>query len=229
MEEYACIASVRGARCRNLLKGGRTLCITHEKMSKRGKLAVAPKPERVIVKFRISFELANELQNAGIEYKKIDWKKKEEIHIEQAVKHRRGAYVLRGKEGKADSGVSVFGEKGLSNVSLASIWKELQEQNYKLVNVYLSYPRENSKMRILWVNFLLFGNNKVSSFFIKNSTKEQIKKFFCSTCYEHCYVWVNPPDLISKKVTHTVNLAHILKIPPKIFLAFKEGFWGINR
>jgi len=232
MKEYACIAKIRGgARCRNLLGEGRTLCPIHERMSKEGELVVAPMPERVVVKFRINLNLADELRNMGVRYEKIDWEKKEEIHIEQAKKYCREPYVLRGKDKSADAGVPVFGKDGLSNVSLASIWKEFEREHYKMVNVYLSCPRgeksNKNKMRILWITFLLSGRgNKISSFFINASVKKQISNLFLYT-YQFCHVWANPPDL-NNVVTHTVNLAHILDISPKLTLFFKQGLWEVK-
>lgn len=223
--EYACIACIgKGARCRNLLEDGRTLCVLHEKISRKGKLRIAPRPKTVIVKFKINLGLANKLQNAGIRHKKINWEEKERRHREQALEYRRNPYILRKGE-KADAGVLVFGKKGLLNVSLASIWRELKEKDYKLVDIYLSSCSYCSReMRILWVNFSLFENR---DFFIEKSAKKQIENLFLSV-YEFCHVWVNPPDLVSKNVVHTVNVAHRLVRTSPNFLIFKEGLWGLN-
>ena len=218
---YACKAATKQrARCRYWAEGENGFCSPHERRREAGEMVeTAPRPDTVLYKFNLNKTWTERLTRLGVPIKEQDFVAKEAMHVAHAEKHGRGAYVIR--KNVADSGVPVFGEEGLVNVSLYEVLKELVDE-YEIVDIHIQPRRDrNRQMNVLVVSFS-HGENAVTN----TEALQELLDFLSSSCWGYCHVWANPPQ-DDGKVVHTVNSSHRKENKqPERILRFDEGLWA---
>lgn len=219
---YACIASVKGgARCRYFLENPGEMCEPHQKLKAKGeKVKLAPPPDTILVKFNINPSWNQKFQEEGIPRKTPSGVSLEEKHINHAHHLHRVPYRYRDI---ADSGVPVFGEQGVSDVSIANLLAELQTEGYVPSGVHIG-TRRQKKFDVLVIP--LSRNPEEDSLLPKGALK-LLEDFLRSSCWGFVHVWANPPE--KGKIVHTINLGH--REPqkaPQWKLFFNHGLWAIK-
>ena len=218
---YACIAVTQeGARCRNFVSTA-GVCWLHQKEKDEGKeVKFAPSPDTILIKFNINPKWAQEFELAGVPRRRPYEVELEEKHIVQALKIDRDPYRFRDI---ADSGVPVFGDQGVSNVSILGLIGELQKNGYQLKGVHIR-TRKQKKFDVLVVPFIR-GESEGNSVILKKAL-ELLQEFLRLSCWGFVHVWANPPE--KGKVVHTINLGH--REPqksPQWSLCFNHGLWAL--
>jgi len=222
--KYACVAATQeGARCRNFVEKAGEMCESHQKLKAQGKeVRLAPSPDTILVKFNINPNWAQKFEQAGIPRRFPDEVLLEEKHIAQAREVDRDPYRFRDI---ADSGVPIFGEEGISDVSIFELIQELQENGYEPAGVHIR-TRRQKKFDVLVIPFV-HGESEGNSVIPKKAL-ELLQEFLRLSCWGFAHVWANPPD-VQGKVVHTINLGH--REPEKLprwALCFNHGLWALT-
>lgn len=214
--KYACIAATeRGARCRNFVEKFGEMCGFHQKEGAK----VALRPDTVLVKFNINPSWNQKFQEAGIPRSAPSEWALEEKHISQAKQVDRDPYRFREI---ADSGVPVFGDEGVADVSILKLIEELQEAGYLPQGVHIR-TRKEKKFDVLVIPFVR-GNPGNGT--LPKTAIELLREFLRLSCWGFAHVWANPPA--AGKIVHTINLGHREpEKPPKWNLCFNQGLWAL--
>lgn len=229
--QFACIAALKDkkTRCRNFLeveitprgigyfeKEEELICSQHRTMKEEGKkVNIAPRPDVMLVKFRLNPTWGKRLQDAGIALVPEQKTKKDALHANHAREHRRDPYTIREV---ADSGVPVFGPDGLQNVSIEGLWLELLMQRYRVVDTHILDSNQRMKP---WVISLALEDGKQNPTELPDEVYE-----FTGSCFGHCHVWANPPN-DEERVVHTLNVSHRQADTGTEFeLRFNNGLWA---
>ena len=216
--KYACRAATKGnARCRNLLDAP-GFCAMHPQET----AVLSDQPDVVLYKTNVNKKWSARMKELGVSLKQPDFEKREQQHVAHAIKHGRAPFRFRGKDQPADSGVPVFGQDGLTMVSLYDLLKELAE-TYNLVDIHLrpTKPGGNQNMEVLVVSFSEGDESNANT-----DAFQELLGFLASSCWGYCHVWANPPQ-DDGRVIHTVNSSHREdgKQPIQI-VRFADGQWA---
>lgn len=220
---YACVAATKErARCRNTVEKPGEMCELHQKMRDEGKeVMIALRPDTILLRFNVNPGWAQKFEEAGIPRSSPSEVALEEKHIAQAQAIDREAYRYRDI---ADSGVPVFGEKGVSNISIIGLLSELEGAGYKPRGVHIR-TRTQKKFDVLVIPFSreTTGNN-----LLPLKAIEFIRDHLKLSCWGFVHIWANPPDS-QGKIPHTINLGHReVDKSPQGSLRFNQGLWAIE-
>lgn len=230
--QYECVAETldEKTRCRNFVEvkiitcrgigyfeeEEELMCSQHRTMKRNGKkVNIAPRPDIILIKFKLNPNWAERLKGAGIHIVAVQKTVKDALHAGHAREHRRSPYKFREV---ADSGTPVFGAGGLQNVSISGLWLELLMQGYRVIDTHILDSQERMKT---WVTSLALQNGEQEPIGFPNEVYE-----FLGSCFGHCHVWANPPNE-EEKVVHTLNMSHRQDdTKTEVELRFNKGLWA---
>lgn len=220
--KYACVAKTQGrARCRNFVDVPGDMCPFHQKEKDDGaEVETAPRPDTVLVKFNVNPSWNQKFQEAGVPRRIPSEWALEEKHIAQAKQVDREPYRFREI---ADSGVPIFGEGGVTDISILKLFNELQENGYLPQGVHIRVRKEK-KFDVLVIPFVLGASENGT---LPKKAAELLKEFLRLSCWGFVHVWANPPE--AGKIVHTINLGH--REPegsPQYNLCFNHGLWAVE-
>lgn len=216
---YACVAATQGrTRCRNWAKAG-GLCFFHQKRKEAGEtVEPAPKPDTVLFKFNINERWRAKLIKLGVPVKERDVEAEDKRHRLHAEAYRRKAD--RYKRSVPDSGVPVFGKKGLANVSLLEVFQELMDI-YEIVDIHIRPKRDKTPwMAVLVVSFSSGEPSQILE------VTQELLRLLTGSSWGHVHIWANPPSLDDGRIIHTINAVHRQEErTAEQILRFAHGLW----
>jgi len=217
---YACTAKIAsGARCRNfVMNDGDRFCSQHSAMPR---VEAISQPDTVLYKFNLNETWRKKMVALGVPVKEPNFQQKEQKHVEHAEQHGREAFRFR--KDVADSGVPVFGPKGVQSVSLYEVLQELLEI-YEVVDVHIRPRRDGNRfMSVLVVSFS-HGEKACSN----TKAFQELLDFLSSSCWGYTHVWANPPQE-DGRVVNTINSSHREEGKKATnVLRFDEGRWSVD-
>ena len=180
-------------------------------------------PEGVLVKVRLNPRWSERLTQAGVALVVADHEARDARHREQAQVINRSADAYK-REGRADSGVAVFGRDGLEGTSLEALIVDLlaPASGYVITRAVVEPGRNGDRMSQLVLAFGQSGERVQ----IPHTALEAVKALGRSR-WDHVHVWSNPPRTDGKRVD-TVNASHRSDAPAQWNLRFDSGFYCID-
>ena len=220
--QQACAARTEsGARCRHLAAEGSIFC-SHHKCLQLMDIRMAPRPNKILVKFRVNDRWTRRFRALGIKEADRRFESDDARHASEAESIRRKADRYREVP---DSGVPVFGKEGALDVTLSGIWRELlQAEGYGIAEVHLEPAREARYMTTLVITLI---HGETPSADVPAGIVEGVESFFDTASFGFVHVWANPPKP-DATVVHTVNASHRKDEKPKQTLRFNNGLWALG-
>lgn len=216
---HACCAdNGDGTRCRQMIADDAMYCHLHPKGPS------APRPNRVLVKFRTNKDWIKRFLGLGVPERTPDIARNDLRHTVEAISFGRDSLRYRNVP---DSGVPVFGKQGASNVSLSEAWKELL-RHYRADEIHLEPTRSGEPwMRTLVITLVDSRVKTSTAGSPEPKVVEEVQNFFSTASFGFVHLWVNPPKP-DGTVVHTVNASHRKDEKPKQTLRFNEGLWALE-